>query len=220
MVCIVIATDGIPDDMDGFYDIMNNLLTIPCWLVIRICSGDDETNHFWKTLDLDLNIRVDVVDDFLSEAKEVKSCNPWINYAHPLHIAREWGFHRRILDLLDECRFSLDQMREFCAMLFGVLSCDLNPESNWEEFYYDIISLMEREGPQWNPLSNSLKNWIDMRVLGKTYGGKAERNRLKMKRDKKSSRNMAALVPLPEDASFDDKRVNNSADTAKCCTIS
>ena len=45
---------------------------------------------------------MDVLDDLEGEAKEVCGPNPWLNYALPLHRAREWGLHKRVFDLLDE----------------------------------------------------------------------------------------------------------------------
>jgi len=36
------------------------------------------------------------------EAAEVTKENPWLNYALPLHRLREFGFHDRVFDILDE----------------------------------------------------------------------------------------------------------------------
>lgn len=213
-VCIVIATDTIPDDNNEFYSVLKRLITIPCWIVVRVCTGDDETKHYWKTLDLDFDVQVDVVGDFMSEAREVKSCNPWINYAFPLHIAREWGFHRRILDLMDEVHFTVDQMREFCSLIFGVLYNDLTPE-NWDQFYYDILALLEREDLQWNPLVNSYMKWIDMGKLGKVYGGRLEKLRRRKRQQRLAKRKAEfTLSSLPEEhlLNFDNNIIKSQSE--------
>ena len=47
-----------------------------------------------------LEFNLEVLDDFLAEAKEVNRYNRWLNYALPMHRCRELGYHDRLFDLL------------------------------------------------------------------------------------------------------------------------
>ena len=55
------------------------------------------------------------MDDFKSEANEVAKANPWLTYGEPLHRMREFGITVKEMDLLDEGKLSLEQMRAVVA---------------------------------------------------------------------------------------------------------
>ena len=44
----------------------------------------------------------------------------WLNYAEPMHRLREFGCHVKEIDLLDEAKLSLEQVRVICGLLFDV----------------------------------------------------------------------------------------------------
>ncbi len=46
---------------------------------------------FWNEIDHRLELELDVLDDFASEAEEVVAANPFITYGLPLHRMREFG---------------------------------------------------------------------------------------------------------------------------------
>jgi hypothetical protein len=41
--------------------------------------------QYWNTIDSQLELDLDVIDDQLGDAKEVRVANPWLTYATPLH---------------------------------------------------------------------------------------------------------------------------------------
>merc|ERR1712000_402648 len=92
-----------------------------------------------NNIDGQLELDMDVLDDLFGEAAEVTKENSWLTYGEPLHRLREWGVHIREMDLIDESKLSLEQMRVVCTM---VLSIDINelphPAGSWAEFYRTV----------------------------------------------------------------------------------
>ena len=86
----------------------------------------------------------------------------------------------KLVEKLREERLSLDDIHDFCALLFGVSPNILpHPKTDWDTFYYDIEALNYHEKTQWNPLSKSRKKWIDMKIFAQVYGGSREKARKK-----------------------------------------
>lgn len=93
-VAIIIATDGLPTDemacggkvqQKRFVDALRKLEGLPVWVVIRLCTDDEEVVDFYNNLDEQLELSLEVLDDFCGEALEVYEHNPWLNYTLPIH---------------------------------------------------------------------------------------------------------------------------------------
>jgi hypothetical protein len=84
-----------------------------------------------------------VLDDFISEAKEVTEFNPWLNYGLPLHRIREMGFNPQLFDLLDERKLTADELRDFMFLLFGEdhFYGVPDPQVEWKRFL-DIVAVV------------------------------------------------------------------------------
>lgn len=85
-VAIIIATDGLPTDAQGYggKNVMNEFVAalrslegLPVWLVIRLCTDEDDVCDYYNNLDSQLELSLEVLDDYIGEAKEVYSKNPW-----------------------------------------------------------------------------------------------------------------------------------------------
>jgi hypothetical protein len=73
------------------------LLALPVCLVVRLCTDEAAVVEHWNGSDDRKQDRVDVLDDFVSECREVYEKNPWLIYGLPPHCVRESGFHIQYL---------------------------------------------------------------------------------------------------------------------------
>lgn len=179
-VAIIIASDGVPSNPQSFLDAMEALQTLPVYLIVRLCTNDEASMHFWNTLDLDLGIPVEILDDFEEENRIAYAMNPWCNYCVGVQRAREWGFRSILFEKLRERPLTHSELHDYCALIFGVKKDALaDPKDQWEDFYYDIEALNARERRQYNPLTKRNRGWIDLKQMGKIYGGKGEVSRRK-----------------------------------------
>lgn len=177
-VCIVIATDGLPTDEEGYGgpDITNEFIAslkslegLPIWLVIRLCTDEPQVCQFYSDLDGELEISLDVIDDFMDEATEVTKHNQWLTYAYPLHCLRELGINDRVFDMIDERPLTRGELYNFCCVLFGVRSLP-DPAVEWVNFVKSIERLQKRETKVWNPTKTKKTTWIDLRKLHAEHG--------------------------------------------------
>lgn len=115
---------------------------------------------------------MEVLDDFIAEAKEIQDTNPWLNYGLPLHRMREMGFYSKLFDMLDERKLLKDELRDFFRLLFGNNNMDSVPDAqaDWKEFLNAIDRLNRREGKTWNPITRRMDYWVDMKKLKRAYG--------------------------------------------------
>jgi hypothetical protein len=178
----LIFRDGLPSDDHGtsgqhekqaFVEALRGLQGLPVWVVIRLCTDDERVVDFYNNLDKEVELRMEVLDDFLGEGSEVHEHNPWVNYALPLHRMREFGYHHPLFDLLDERPFTKDEIRMFCELLFGAAAMDGVPDAaaDWKGFVACLVKLLDKESKQWNPVSKRVEPWINIRTLKRIHGG-------------------------------------------------
>lgn len=177
---LVVCSDGVPTDEHGytgpdikrqFVHTLRKFQGLAVWIVIRLCTDEDAVVDFWNGLDNELEMSLEVLDDYVAEATEVYQHNPWLNYALPLHRMREYGFHSKLFDLLDERRLTLDEVMDFCRVLFGSEAQRLpDPELDVKDFMSQL-AIINGKAEQWNPITKKVEPWLNMRTLKKMYGG-------------------------------------------------
>ena len=98
-----------------------------------------------------LELSIDVLDDYMSEAAEIYYHNKWLNYALPIHRMREMGCCDRIFDLLDERPLTIGEIRDFCLLLFGQTNMDgiPDPAVEWSRLLSVLSKILSREKYQW-----------------------------------------------------------------------
>ena len=179
-VSIILATQGLPTDehntspphvLHDFIQALRSFETLPVWLVIRLCTDDEKAFEFFNSIDAQLNLRCDVLDDFCGEAVELYLRNPWLTYGIPLHRFREMGFTIPVLDVLDERALTLHEIRDLCLFLFAIPSTSLpDPTIDWNGFLKMIWQATQMEPAQWNPVTKSATPWINVTMLEALYG--------------------------------------------------
>jgi hypothetical protein len=172
--------DGLPTDANGneseeirqqFVYALKAMEGLPIWLVIRLCTDEPRCRDFYNQLDSLLELSMDVIDDFAGEAKEVYRYNKWLNYGLPLQRCRELGFHEVVFDALDERTLELGELKSFCGLLFGSNPTVIpDPATNWKAFIVYVEDALMRERLQWNPITEKMAPWINLRVLNNVYG--------------------------------------------------
>jgi hypothetical protein len=124
-IVVVVATDGKPTDASGYtsplvdrdFEQALRQLSTKASIVIRLCTNDDSILQYYQQFDEENDTQqlldeegffcsVDVLDDYLDEAKEIYKHNPWLTYSLGLHRCREMGMschsNYQWLDWLDE----------------------------------------------------------------------------------------------------------------------
>ena len=179
---VVVATDGMPTGPDGetsaaindeFVRALQFLQTLPVWLVIRLCTDEQEVVKFYNELDKILELPLEVLDDYFNEAKEINKVNKWLCYSMPLHRIREMGYHDRIFDLLDERSLNKDEIKELCGLLFGEEMFMKAPDvhGDWKGFLNFLSNVLKDQKEQFNPITKKLGPWIDVKKLKSAFGG-------------------------------------------------
>jgi len=171
---LVIASDGAATDGD-VQAAMRPLLSLPVWVVVRLCTDDDAVVNYWNKIDEDLELDMDVLDDLSSEAAEVCEHSPWLAYGAPLHRLREWGCTNKLFDVLDEKALSAVEMKDLISLLLGGAAADLpHPQIDWITFEKAIATVLKTAPTTYDPLKKRECAWVDMKVLRNKYMDSAD----------------------------------------------
>lgn len=167
---VVIASDGSSTDGD-IVQAMKPLQTLPVWVVIRLCTDDDDVVDYWNNVDNDLELDMDVLDDIESEAKQVTSVNKWLTYGRPLHLLREFGTSAKVLDLLDEKSLSATEVAQLAGLIIGEHAEDLpHPDMGWSRFESALETALRNEKHVWDPIKKKYCPWISVKKLRHKMG--------------------------------------------------
>jgi hypothetical protein len=173
-VAVVIVTDGCNHNLQNLQQdeseineelsqALASLQGLPVSVVVRLCTDYGPLVDFYNELDGSLD-GLDVIDDYLAEAKEVYQHNPWLNYALIIHRMREMGQHSQLFDWLDERTLTRDELKEFCSLLFGKQDLP-DPNADWKEFLKELNRLQAHEKLHLNPRTQQMAPWIDIEGL-------------------------------------------------------
>ena len=86
-------------------------------VILRLCTEEQAVVDYWDSIDNQLELDIDVLDDQMGDAKQIAATNAWMTYGEPVHKLREFGASMKELDIIDESTLSSEQMRVMCAYL-------------------------------------------------------------------------------------------------------
>jgi len=200
-IVVVVATDGRPTDTLGFVssaidrrftEVLKKLQT-KAFIVIRLCTNDDAILKYYQTLDDQDELELEVLDDYLDEAKEVHKHNPWLSYGLCMHRCREMGMscHSmfKFLDRLDEGPLSREEIASIAKDFFGLVGQEhasiVESVSHSKEDWSSFCDLVSKEQEKldarrqkfnnhelmafypWTPIHRKRTLWIDVTQLRK-----------------------------------------------------
>ena len=185
-VAIILATDGLPtnprgvppgNERENFVAAMKSLEGLPVWIVIRLCTDTQRIVDYYNDLDRQLELSIEVLDNYEDEALEMYGPNPWLNYTMQIHRMREMGFQKRYFDYLDERPLTLIELNEFCVMLFGEKNFQGVPtsEENFKEFCKAVKIMAKKEPPAYHPVRYVLKELVSVTKMKSVYGKMSDR---------------------------------------------
>ena len=169
---VIICTDGEASDGD-VAAALRPLHDLPVWVVLRLCTDEDNVVKYWNNIDSQLELDLEILDDLVSEANEVYQYNKWFSYGEPLHLLRQFGINIKELDMLDESTLSVDQIRDVCAIIFGGTPDDYpHPTVDTKGFLRMIADRNFHEPKVWNPVKKKMRHWINTSKMKDIVGGK------------------------------------------------
>lgn len=174
-VAVIIASDGEATDGD-VRGSLNELIGLPVWVVVRLCTSDDRLLDYWNGVDQDLELDMDVLDDLNAEAIEIANWNAWFNYGPELHRLREFGSPRKTFDMLEEKALTSTEILDVCNMIYGSRNAaELpNPEVNTKGFQTMLTTIASKMVPQqaattYSTIKKKRVGWINIPVLKRKY---------------------------------------------------
>ena len=172
---VLVATDGLSSDGD-LVRALKPLERLPVWLVVKLCTDEDSVVESYNALDGALEVEMDVLDDFKSEAAEIHAAkNNWLNYGLPLHRLRESGMVScKAYDKMDEVQLASAEMLDLVAGLLGGDRRDWpDPSTDFHEFFGRLQALNRAAEPVEDPLQGLTRHmWVHERRLKQAYSGK------------------------------------------------
>jgi len=174
---VVVATDGLPTSTGGYkptdaaknevVQVMRQLsVDLPVFLVIRLCTDEDDVVAFYNRIDEEEELPLEVIDDLESEAQEIcDKGNDWLTYSPMIHMIREGGTFVKLFDLLDERKLNPLEARLLAGHLLQLEDWAPLPLSDVKEFTNKAADYLQKMEKVYDPLQRRMKPSIDMRKL-------------------------------------------------------
>jgi hypothetical protein len=171
---VVIATDGEASDGD-IRDALRPLKDLPVVIVLRFCTDDDKIIDYWNKTDSELELNMDVIDDFFGESKEIHEVNPWLTYGEQLHRLREFGVTLKEIDNVDEKKLSNEEMVKICKLIVGpVVDSFPPPQMDMSGFVRELEKSLSLIPKVCSSITEKKESWINVHELKRHYkGGKS-----------------------------------------------
>jgi len=141
-------------------------IDLPVFLVIRLCTDEDDVVAFYNRIDEEEELPLEVIDDLESEAQEIcDKGNDWLTYSPMIHMIREGGTFVKLFDLLDERKLNPLEARLLAGHLLQLEDWAPLPLSDVKEFTNKAADYLQKMEKVYDPLQRRMKPSIDMRKL-------------------------------------------------------
>ncbi len=180
LYCINYITDGIPNsssynENEKFKSELRKLIsTVPCLLIFNLTTDEDDVVEYYNDLDVSLNkglsemtLVVDILDDFESEANEVKAVNPWLAYSLEIHKIRVAGVKHITFDLLDEKSMDMRYVSIFLKILFN--NRNFPNIGNYNEFFSALEEEVRNHQKVYDITTKTFKPIVDINMLKRKH---------------------------------------------------
>lgn len=117
---VVICTDGEASDGDIGQLLLQLIRTYPVKVVLKLCTNEERIVNYWNRIDRDLELGLDIIDDFISEAEQIYSVNPDLCYPKMIHQLREFGITDLMFDHIDEQTFTDQDLLKYAYLFVPV----------------------------------------------------------------------------------------------------
>jgi len=172
-IVLVIVTDGLPTSgyhhMSGVepkreltMELRRIGQDLPVHLVVRLCTDEDDVVDFYNSIDEEVELQLEVIDDLESEAKEIyRNHNRWLVYSPLVHLIREGGTFMKLFDLVDERALTPMEVCLFCQLLLRQTPDDPPLPSEPKEF----VAAAKRRAAQMPSVYDPLRGRMSSPVL-------------------------------------------------------
>merc|ERR1712217_248897 len=179
-IMLSIITDGLPspsgthctprDKQDFIDELRAFAAAFNSFIVIRLATDDNDTVNYYNTIDGELELPLDILDDLKGEAIEIyQNGNGWFAYTPIIHRIREGGSMEKMFDLLDERPFTVAEIASFLEMLLRVPGDPPFPRDA-KKLYEQMQRLVPMASPVYNGRLERMTLPVDMKLLQKALG--------------------------------------------------
>ncbi len=139
----------------------------PVHIVLRLLTDEERVVQFYGHMSRQ-NSNLQVLDDYLTECKQVQKYNPWFHYGYPLHLCREQGIQIPILEALSKRTLSGTEPLEAVMIIFNQIQP--HDHISYIHFRKQVEAWNKEAGVSWSPVKKRVVPWIDMKKLDQVCG--------------------------------------------------
>lgn len=167
-VALIIYTDGEPSD-GNFKSTIDILKNLPVFVVIRLCTDLSSVQSYWAEVEKNVELNLDIIDDYKNEALEIYNVNNFLNYCYPIHKIREYGITDRIFDHLDEGSLTLDQVKKYVSYFLSPEDFAKIPDITNPKQFFAALNEFAPKFQFFDPVKGKLAPFLHVSALKRKH---------------------------------------------------
>lgn len=181
---LCICTDSIPTNknakedpevLEEFLLTLGHIMECPVQILFRLSTDEERVMQFYQNLMEHYGLsKIQVLDDYVHESTLVQEHNPWLNYGYPLHLCRETGIRKEVVEKLSREQLAPDELLETIRLIFG----QKHPQDRvkYSTFRAQVAVWNSQAGMMWNPIKKKFVPWVDLKKMDKFYKGHLQKD--------------------------------------------